>query len=202
VLDWWPMATEPPRDVLTTVMNWVSYKECEYAGEKWGQKDVEFLRFIELPSLTAQPFEIAMGMGPGKSRPTELLRSQGWRIIEPDEHLPDPWRYRNYLRSSKGEWSIAKQAYIKSRSGWFSCRSACYLALGRPCVLQDTGWSKFYPTGHGLFAFEHSEQAIAAIDRVNAEYEAHSRAARALAEEHFEARKVLAGMLAAAHIGC
>jgi hypothetical protein len=200
VLDWWPMATEPPRDVLTTVMNWVSYKECEYAGEKWGQKDVEFVRFIELPSLTTQPFEIAMGMGPGKSRPTELLRARGWRIIEPDEHLPDPWSYRNYLRGSKGEWSIAKQAYVKSRSGWFSCRSACYLALGRPCVLQDTGWSKFYPAGRGLFAFEHAGQATAAIDQVNADYDAHSRAARVLAEEHFEARKVLAAMLAAAQI--
>jgi len=194
------MATEPPRDVLTTVMNWVSYKYCEYAGERWGQKDVEFLRYIDLPSLTEQPFEIAMGMGPGKLRPTEVLRSRGWHIIEPEEHLPNPWSYRNYLRDSKGEWSIAKEAYVKSRSGWFSCRSACYLALGRPCVLQDTGWSKFYPAGHGLFAFEQAEQAIAAIDQVNTEYDAHSRAARALAEEYFEARKVLAGMLAAAHI--
>ena len=107
MLDWWPMATESPRDVLTTVMNWVSYKECKFAGETWGKRR-EFLRFIELPSLTAQRFEIAMGMGPGKRWPTELLRSQGWRIIQPDEHLPDPWSYRNYLRSSKGEWSIAE----------------------------------------------------------------------------------------------
>jgi hypothetical protein len=200
VLDWWPMATESPRDVLTTVMNWVSYKECKFAGETWGQKDVEFLRFIELPSLTAQRFEIAMGMGPGQRRPTELLRSRGWRIIEPETHLPNPWSYRNYLRGSKGEWSIAKEAYAKSRSGWFSCRSACYLALGRPCVLQDTGWSKFYRTGHGLLAFDTMEEAISAIGRVNAEYVAHSLAARALAEEYFEARTVLAHMLAAAQI--
>jgi hypothetical protein len=216
VLDWWANedvgVASPPRpgqnragdaaptrksvrDAFTTVMNWVSYKGCEYGGETWGQKDVEFLKFIDLPQQTAQKFEIAMGMGPGMKRPTELLQQKGWQIIEPSEHLPDPWKYRDYLRGSKGEWSVAKEGYVKSRSGWFSCRSACYLALGRPCVLQDTGWSRIYPTGDGLFAFNTIEEAINGIDSVNADYAKHSAAARRLAEDMFDARKVLSAML-------
>ena len=199
VLDWWNgSAVASPsktRDVFTTVMNWVSYKGCEYAGETWGQKDVEFLKFVDLPQRTTQKFEIAMGMGPGMKRPTELLREKGWEIVEPGERLPDPWTYRDYLSSSKGEWSVAKEGYVKSHSGWFSCRSACYLALGRPCVLQDTGWSNNYPTGDGLFAFDTIEEAVAGIDEINADYAHHSAEARALAEEIFDARKVLAHML-------
>jgi hypothetical protein len=199
VLDWWQHEDEGAgpkvRDVFTTVMNWVSYKGCEYEGETWGQKDVEFMKFIGLPQKTIQKFEIAMGMGPGMKRPTELLQEKGWQIIEPSEHLPDPWKYREYLRASKGEWSVAKEGYVKSRSGWFSCRSACYLALGRPCVLQDTGWSKIYPAGDGLFGFDTMDEAIAGIDSINADYIRHSAAARRLAEDMFDANKVLSAML-------
>lgn len=195
VLDWWKPAEQPPRDVFTTVMNWVSYKPAEFEGQRWGQKDVEFLKFIDLPQKTPQKFEIAMGMGPGKKRPTHLLQQKGWRIVEPAERLPDPWAYRDYLRASKGEWSVAKEGYVKSRSGWFSCRSACYLALGRPCVLQDTGWSRFYPTGKGLFAFSTMDEAVRAIEAIHADYPAHCSAARQLAEDIFDARKVLASML-------
>ncbi len=198
VLDWWEPTAEPPRDVFTTVMNWVSYKNCEYNDETWGQKDVEFLKFVDLPGRTQQQFEIAMGMGPGMKRPTEMLQQKGWQIIEPAEHLPDPWTYREYLRHSKGEWSVAKEGYVKSHSGWFSCRSACYLALGRPCVLQDTDWSHVYPTGRGLFAYQTSDEALAGIEAINADYAAHSRSARQLAEEMFDARRVLADLIAKA----
>jgi hypothetical protein len=201
VLDWWPTydgapgGRALPRDVFTTVMNWTSYKPCEYEGETWGQKDVELERFMDLPRRTTQKFEIACGKGPGEKRPTERLRANGWTIIEPDECLPDPWKYRDYLCASKGEWSIAKEGYVKSRSGWFSCRSACYLALGRPCVLQDTGWSKVYPTGRGLFAFRTMEEAVTGIEAINAGYASHSNAARKLARQMFDARKVLGAML-------
>jgi hypothetical protein len=195
VLDWWETPTEPPRDVFTTVMNWVSYKSCEYNDETWGQKDVEFLKFVDLPNRTTQKFEIAMGMGPGMKRPTEMLQQKGWQIIEPAEHLPDPWTYREYLRHSKSEWSVAKEGYVKSRSGWFSCRSACYLALGRPCVLQDTGWSHVYPTGNGLFAYETMDEALTGIAAINHDYAAHSRAARQLAGQMFDARKVLTDLI-------
>jgi hypothetical protein len=193
VLDWWPVSAGG--ELFTTVMNWVSYKGIEYAGETWGQKDVEFLKFVDLPAQTTQKFEIAMGRGQGMKRPTEMLVSKGWRIIEPDERLPDPWSYREYLRQSRGEWSVAKEGYVKSRSGWFSCRSACYLALGRPCVLQDTGWSKFYRTGDGLLAFDTIEEAHAGIEEVNADYAHHSAEARQLAAEQLDAPKVLSAML-------
>jgi hypothetical protein len=195
VLDWWPKSVAVPRDLFTTVMNWVSYKGCEYDDETWGQKDAEFLKFVDLPQRTTQKFEIAMGMGPGMKRPTEMLGEKGWEIVEPSERLPDPWTYRDYLNSSKGEWSVAKEGYVKSRSGWFSCRSACYLALGRPCVLQDTGWSNVYPTGDGLFAFDTIEEAVAGIEEINADYAHHSKEARAVADEMFGARKVLRQML-------
>lgn len=199
VLDWWPVADEPPRDVFTTVMSWVSYQSIEYADETWGQKDVEFMKFIELPRRSAQRFEIAMGRGQGKTRPTELLRQHGWTIVEPDAVLPDPWTYRDYLRRSKAEWSIAKEGYVKSRSGWFSGRSACYLAAGRPCVLQDTGWSAHYPTGRGLLAFQTLDEAVAGIENIAGNYSAHCRAARQTAEQNFDARRVLPAMLG--HIG-
>jgi hypothetical protein len=198
VLDWWNAGADTPRDVFTTVMNWVSYKNCEFNGETWGQKDVEFLKFFDLPQRTTQKFEIAMGMGPGMKRPTEMLQQKGWQIIEPADHLPNPWTYREYLSRSRGEWSVAKEGYVKSRSGWFSCRSACYLALGRPCVLQDTRWSNVYPTGEGLFAFQTLDEAVAGIEAINADYAAHSRAARQLAERMFDARIVLADLLAKA----
>ena len=193
VLDWWKPS--PGGELFTTVMNWVSYKPAECEGETWGQKDVEFLKFVDLPARTTQKLEIAMGMGPGMKRPTEMLREKGWAIVEPGERLPDPWTYRDYLRASKGEWSVAKEGYVKSHSGWFSCRSACYLALGRPCVLQDTGWSRVYPTGDGLFAFDTMEEAVAGIEEINADYAHHAKEARALAETMFDARTVLGQML-------
>lgn len=195
VLDWW--TPSPTGELFTTVMNWVSYKPCEYEGETWGQKDVEFMKFLDLPARTSQKLQIAMGMGPGMKRPTELLREKGWDIVEPSERLPDPWTYRDYLAQSKGEWSVAKEGYVKSRSGWFSCRSACYLALGKPCVLQDTGWSRIYPTGDGLFAFDTIEEAVAGIEEINADYAHHCAEARALAVEMFDARKVLGQLLEA-----
>ena len=195
VLDWWPPATEPPRDVFTTVMNWVSYGESEFAGEKWGQKDVEFMKYIELPQRTSQKFEIAMGEGPGKKRPTALLQEKGWKIIEPDQALPTPWAYRDYLRESKAEWSVAKEGYVKSRSGWFSYRTECYLAQGRPAVVQDTAWSVHYPAGAGLIGFSNPDEALAGIEDVAADYDHHCRAARKLAEDYLDAGKVLSRLL-------
>ncbi len=195
VLDRWSVDSQPPRDVWTTVMNWVSYKPVEFKGETWGQKDIEFQKFIELPGRTAEKFEIACGLGRGKTRPTASLREHGWQIVEPGEKLPDPWTYRDFLATSKGEWSVAKEGYVKSRSGWFSCRSACYLALGRPCVLQDTGWSRHYPTGAGLFAFTTTAEAVKALESVAADYPRHCREARALASSTFDARRVLGELL-------
>ena len=179
----------------TTVMNWASYAPKDFQGEKYGQKDLEFERFLDLPSLTRERFVLAMGQGVGNKRPTAMLESKGWNIIEPDTHLPDYRTYQDFLSSSKGEWSIAKHGYVQSRSGWFSCRSACYLAAGKPVVVQDTGWSEHLPSGDGVIAFKTPEEAAAGLNRVAENLEHHSHAARAFAEKHFEAGKVCAELL-------
>jgi hypothetical protein len=195
ILDWWPVAATTPRDVFTTVMNWNSYKPVEHDGTTWGQKNVELERFIELPRHTPQKLELACGQGGQPARALGRLRQCGWEIVDPDLCVPDPWRYREYLSTSKGEWSVAKEGYVKSRSGWFSCRSACYLALGRPCVLQDTGWSHIYPTGNGLWAFQNMDEAVAGLAAVNADYAAQGAAARRVAENMFDASRVLGELL-------
>ena len=186
---------DPARGAWTTVMNWASYAPKEFEGEKYGQKDLEFSRFLDLPSLTRERFVLAMGQGVGGKRPTAMLESKGWHILEPDVRLPDYMAYRDFLCASKGEWSIAKHGYVHSRSGWFSCRSACYLAAGKPVVVQDTGWSAHLPSGEGVLAFNTPEEAASALDAVSANYEFHSRAARAYAEKHFDAAKVCADLL-------
>ena len=195
-LDYWK-PTQPPTSEgnWTTVMNWASYAPKDFQGEKFGQKDLEFERFLDLPSLTRERFELAMGQGVGNKRPTAMLESKGWHIIEPDTHLPDYLTYRQFISQSKGEWSIAKHGYVHSRSGWFSCRSACYLAAGKPVVVQDTGWSEHLPSGEGVFAFNTPAEAAAALDEASKNYEHHSQAAREFAEKHFEAGKVCAELL-------
>ena len=195
VLDFWPFATEPPEDMFTTVMNWASYNPTKFQGETYDQKGAEFLKFVDLPLHTKQRLMIAMGQGIGSQRPTETLRVKGWEIVEPSERLPDHLTYRDFLRRSKAEWSIAKNGYVKSWSGWFSCRSACYLALGRPVVVQDTGWTKFVPSGEGLFGFRSLQEAATGIEAINADYERHRKAARKIAEQYFDARLSLGTLL-------
>ena len=200
-LDWWETTLMPPTarhtadGAWTTVMNWASYKPEEFAGETYGQKDIEFLRFSELPQKTSEKFVLAMGQGPGKNRPTEYLESLGWKIIEPDLHLPDYASYHDFLSHSKAEWSIAKNGYVKSNSGWFSCRSACYLAAGKPVVVQDTGWSDHLPTGDGVLSFRTMEEAVDGIEAVARNYQHHCEAARVYARTYFEAAKVCAELL-------
>lgn len=200
-LEWWrknllpPTAEHVARGAWTTVMNWASYRPQEFEGESYGNKDIEFLRFIDLPKHTSERFVLAMGQGMGRERPTERLEQAGWTIIEPDVYLPDYATYHDFLANSKAEWSIAKNGYVKSRSGWFSCRSACYLALGKPVVVQDTGWSEHLPSGEGVLAFDDMESALAGIHAVAGDYERHSSAALAFAEKHLDASVVCAQLL-------
>ncbi|MEI6070305.1 MAG: glycosyltransferase family 1 protein [Verrucomicrobiae bacterium] len=200
-LDWWSNPLMPAgaghiaSDAWTTVMNWASYAPKEFGGLTYGQKDLEFSRFLDLPALTPEKFVLAMGQGVGQNRPTETLAQKGWTIIEPDVHIPDYASYHDFLTNSKGEWSIAKNGYVRSRSGWFSCRSACYLAAGKPVVVQDTGWTDHLPSGEGVLAFSSPEEAAAGIAEVSSDYPRHCRAARAFAEKHFGAEKVCAELL-------
>ncbi len=194
-LEHWPFQNEEPLDRFTTVMNWASYLPVEWAGKIYGQKDLEFEKFKELPRRTPQHLEMAMGRGIGSRRPTEELRELGWTIHEAGVVLPDHLSYREFLRTSKAEWSVAKQGYVAGRTGWFSCRTACYLALGRPAIVQETGWSDYIPAGEGLLAFSTVEEAVEAIADVNEHYSTHQAAARALAEQYFDAKKVCADLL-------
>jgi hypothetical protein len=197
-LDQWPVQADEPVDRFTTVMNWSSYLPVEWQGRSYGQKNLEFDKFKMLPKHTPQHLEMAMGQGIGSKRPTSELRSLGWTILEADQVLPNHLSYREFLRTSKAEWSVAKHGYVAGRTGWFSCRTACYLALGRPAVVQETGWSDTIPSGEGLLAFTTLEEAVDAIADINDHYAEHQAAARAIAEQFFEAKKVCADLLAQA----
>jgi hypothetical protein len=180
------------RKVLTTVMSWeAAEKGPTVAGVSYGGKGYEFTRFIDLAGRAALPIEIAIS---GKA-PREELRSRSWRLVEAPSVSSDPWSYRDYLARSFGEWSIAKNAYVASRSGWFSCRSACYLALGVPVVVQDTGFGCALPSGAGILKFSTPEEAEAAIAQVAADPERHARAAHELARDYFDSDTVLRRLL-------
>jgi hypothetical protein len=191
----WPVAPQPPQRGYTTVMNWASYAPKAWQGHIYGQKDLEFQKFLDLPKYSPVTFELAMGQGPGRTRPTEKLRELGWTILEPDEIVPDYRRYHDFISDSRAEWSVAKHGYVQSRSGWFSCRTACYLAAGRPAVVQDTGWSRYLPDEGGVLPFRSIEECVAQIERIEKDYSQHQRLARALAEERFSAEKVCAALL-------
>jgi hypothetical protein len=161
-------------------------------GVVYGGKHAEFGKFINLPRRTAQVLELAIG---GGLPPVDLLRQHGWHVINAYAVSPDPWQYRDYICTSKAEFSVAKQAYVATRSGWFSGRSACYLAAGKPVVVQDTGFSEHIPTGEGLLTFSTEDEALAAIERVNRDYQYHATAASCLAREYFDSQHVLQAFL-------
>jgi hypothetical protein len=191
ILDAWH-STMPRRDVLTTVMNWTSYHDVVYEGRHYGQKDVEFVRFLNLPSLVAPAvLELAVNLGNTRRTPHALLKHHGWQLVDPDQVCPDLDRYRHYIQTSTAEWSVAKHAYVAGKTGWFSCRSACYLAAGRPVVVQDTGFSSILPVGDGILAFTTLEDAATAIEDLCARYPQHAKAARDLADAYFHSDLVL-----------
>jgi hypothetical protein len=182
----------------TTVMNWVSYPPVEFEGKSYGQKDGEFLKFVDLPETTGLPFALAMGRGQGNLRPTERLEGLGWRIHEPLEVIPDHRAYQRFLGNSRGEWSVAKNGYVQANTGWFSCRTACYLAAGRPAVVQDTGWTDHLPAGEGVLAFRTPQDAADALRAIETNYAFHAQAARDFASKHFDAAKVCDELLTTA----
>jgi hypothetical protein len=198
VLERWPrVGPEGPLewDALTTVGNWRGYGSIEHGGVQYGQKAHSLRRLIELPRLTDERFVLALSIHPDEVNDLDALSSHGWQRVDPAEVASTPARYQRFVQGSKGEFGLAKSGYVASRCGWFSDRSACYLASGRPVVAQDTGFGRYLPTGEGLLAFETTEQAVAAIERLNRDYAGHCRAARALAESYFNSDKVLTRLL-------
>jgi hypothetical protein len=194
VLDAWPVTTGSDDGCLTTVMQWQSYASCRYDGQYYGMKADSFADCLAIPASVSEKLEVAAG---GRA-PLELLRRHGWRTTSSLDVTCDPWKYQRYIMKSRGEFSVAKHGYVAAHSGWFSERSACYLAAGRPVVLQDTGFSKILPTGVGLCAFGSSETAVAAVRDVAGDYQTHCRAAREIAEAYFDAGQVLAALIEAA----
>jgi len=183
-LDDWT-AHVPAGDDYTTVMTW----QIESFTDVGGNKDQEFIRFIDLPARTAQPFQLAV------NGPQTLLRAHGWKTVDAMHVSRTPAEYRDFIHRSKAEFGVAKHTYVASHSGWFSDRTECYLASGRPALVQDTGWTAHLPHGDGLLAFSTPDEALAAIDRINSDYAHHARAAVDLAHEHFDARRILPRLL-------
>ncbi|MBI3802220.1 MAG: glycosyltransferase family 1 protein [Nitrospirae bacterium] len=183
----------PPGNRWTTVMTWNNFqKPIEHAGVTYGSKEREFGRVEEIPSRAAASFEVAVG---GAGVPHDRWRSLGWSVIDSHSISETAEAYRSYIQSSRGEFSVAKNVYVATRSGWFSCRSICYLAAGRPAVIQETGFSGIIPTGEGLFAFSTPEQALQAIASVEADYSRHQNAAQEIARLYFDSKRVLCDLL-------
>ena len=192
VIDLFPAQHAYVDTPFTTVMHWQSNPPIEFNGTIYGQKDVEFAKFMDLPKLTAVPLELAVS---GANVPRRQLVDAGWRVRQANDITISIDSYYDYIRASRGEFSVCKNAFVATNSGWFSERSAIYLASGRPVVLQDTGFSAHLPCGEGLFAVRTADEAAAAIEAIQGDYERHSRRAREIAVEYLDARKVLGGFL-------
>ncbi len=194
VLDLWQQPFDAGARSYNTIATWQNRgRDIVYRGETYyWSKDREFLKFIDLPHRAAARFELATGVDDATR---SLLQSHGWMLADPVHISSDMDRYRAYIREARGEFSVAKDQNIRLRSGWFSDRSACYLAAGRPVINQDTGFSRHLPTGRGLFAFSTMEEIIAAVQAVESDYAAHCRAAFEIAQAHFSAEKVLSDAL-------
>ncbi len=195
VLEEWPRATRIEHDALTTVGNWRGYGSIEHEGRHHGQKAHSMRPFFELPKKTREKFLLALAIHPDEKPDLAALEENGWQLIDPAGVAGSPASYRDFVQGSKAEFGIAKSGYVVSRCGWFSDRSACYLASGRPVIAQETGFSDFLPTGDGLFAFTTIDDVLTSIEALNRDYERNSRAARALATEHFDSDKVLSRLL-------
>jgi len=196
VMDWWTPVGSPDTDALfTTVASWrQTGRDVAWNGDVYGwSKHVEFLKFIELPWRTRQAFELALAGADAEV--IDQLKRHGWRIRDALAVSRATAFYRAYLCGSRGEFTVAKDQYRRLRSGWFSDRSACYLAAGRPVVAQDTGFGCALPVGEGLFAFTKMDDVVSAVDAITADYVRHSAAARRVAEEYFGAERVTSGLL-------
>ncbi len=196
VLDYWEVPYHPAARRFTTVAHWdQSVKDLVYRGEVYSwSKHREFLKVLDLPRRTAQEFALALAIDDPDT--VRLLERYGWIVEDAYEASKTLDSYRDYIWASRGEFTVAKDMNVRLRSGWFSERSACYLAAGKPVITQETGFSKFLPTGLGLFAFRVLEDIPPAVEAINSDYQKHARAAKEIAAEYFDAEKALRQLLA------
>jgi hypothetical protein len=195
LLDSWEYCYTPQATHYTTVATWQNVgKDITFRGEQYyWSKHVNFLRFQDLPRLTSQKFELALENV--SADVAALLREKGWLLADPYQKSHDLQVYQDYIYNSRGEFTVSKDLVVRTRSGWFSDRSVCYLAAGKPVITQETGFSRFLPSGQGLFAFTTMEEVLAAVDEINAHYEFHCQAAREVAQEYFAADHILKQLL-------
>jgi hypothetical protein len=198
VLDEWPVTTSGTPTRFTTIASWRGpLGRVKREDTSFGVKAHEFRRFTGLPTRSDCTFEIALEVDPADQRDVEALRASGWHIVDPKSVVPDPLTFREYVQHSGAECSVAQGIYVDTGSGWFSDRTVRYLASGKPALVQDTGWSRNYPSGHGLLGFRTLDDAVDGAARIARDYAEHSRAARAIAEEFFDANTVLASLVEA-----
>jgi hypothetical protein len=197
VLSHWPVApADSPGEDFTCVLQWRGFRDEVYEGETYGQKDREFPRFITLPRLTSQRLRIAL-----TGAAAETLTPYGWSVQEGWTASRTPQAYQEFIAGSRAELSVAKHGYVRMQGGWFSDRSVCYLASGRPVLVQDTGLGDWLPVGRGVVAFRDLDEAVAGVEAINGDYAGHRAAARRVAEEIFAAERVLPPLVAEAADG-
>jgi hypothetical protein len=185
VTELWETTTAPRRDRYTSVMSW----RMESFSDVGGNKDVEFVRFLDLPARLGGRFELAV------NGPERLLQEHGWATLPAMQVSRTPERYREFIQGSRGEFGVAKHTYVATGCGWFSDRTECYLAAGRPAIVQDTGWTRHLPSGEGLLAFSTPDEAADAVAAVESDYPRHAARAAAIAREHFDAGTVLSSLI-------
>lgn len=197
VTDLWKTSRSPARvAVFTSIANWSTsgQKDIVWRGKKYlWSKSREFLRFVSAPKKAGETFELATNMNDGRTR--ARFEGKAWRLVSPEQMSVDYWLYRDYVQGSKGEFTVAKDQYVRLHTGWFSDRSACYLAAGRPVITQETGFTRNYGGDTGLLAFRSLSDIVDAVEKINADYKRHSRAAREIARTVFEAETVLRSLL-------
>jgi hypothetical protein len=195
LLDRWPVAGRG--EAFTSIGSWRGpFEPVVYGGKTYGLRVHEFRPLAELPRRVEAPFELALDIDPTDESDLRLLRKRGWSVVDPLASLGDLASYQGYIQRSMAEIAVAKGMYVETNCGWFSDRSASYLASGRPVLAQDTGFARTLPTGEGLLAFSDLDGAVAGAEAIRTDWERHSRAARSIAEEYFDAGTVLADLLA------
>lgn len=193
VIDYWKSGDVPAAAPWTSIMTWNVFKgKLEFEGVEYGDKSVEFDKIVNLPSRSERSFLVGVG---GSGAPVDHLTESGWQVVSAPAVTKSPSDYRNFIASSRGEVSVAKNVYVALKTGWFSERSACYLASGRPVVLQDTGFSHILPTGTGLLSFVALEDAAEAVEAMERDYERHAKGALEIAHACFDHRRVLNDLL-------
>jgi hypothetical protein len=201
VLDQWPAVAPPASVAFSSIATWRgAFAPLEYQGKTYGLRVHEFRKFADLPARTGEPFSLALDIHPSEVRDLQLLRDGGWMLLDPRSIAGTPCRYRQFIQESGAEFMVSKTMYVETHSGWISDRSLCYLASGRPVLMQDTGIGELYPVGEGLLTFSDALEAAAGVEALARDYHMHAGRARELAETYFDSDRVLGRLLS--RLGC